>query len=105
MSFVNKGELELEYANDANVPVCCFLHEPDEENPKWRWSANNYCPRKDSVYQDSYKIESDTKEEIMEAVIKHVVPLYEAALINLRSKGSNYYWQSTPAKAGNTEVE
>jgi hypothetical protein len=40
-----------------------------------------------------FRLEADTKEEIIEKVRKHVVPLYEAALDNLKERGENYYWE------------
>lgn len=59
----DNGECPIESANDMNVPVNSFL------------------------------IQADTKEEIMELVQKHVVPLYEVALNNLKTVGANYYWE------------
>ena len=85
------GEMRLEDMNDANVPLVCFLHEPDGEHRMWSWSARNFMPRKEFC-GSSWRLEADTKEEIMEALRKHVIPLYEAALANLKEDGTNYYW-------------
>jgi hypothetical protein len=93
MNYEDKGELELAGADDANVPVNSFLHEPDEDSPKWRWTADNFMPRKGYVSQGAYEIEADTREALLDAVRKHVVPLYEAALENLKTVGSCYYWE------------
>ena len=78
--------------NDANVPVICFLCEPDGENRMWTWTARNFMPRKERC-GSSWKLEADTKEEIMQALQKHVIPLYEAALSNLKKHGENYCWE------------
>lgn len=98
---INKGEMEIEYCNDMNVPVNSFLIAPgelDNEGTKWRWVASNFMPRKGIVSDDAYDIEADTKEEIMEAVQKYVVPLYVNALINLKTVGANYYWEKKAAQ-------
>ena len=86
------GEMKLDDMNDANVPVVCFLHEPDRPNGMWNWEARNFMPRREFC-GGSWRLEADTKEEILEAVRKHVVPLYEAALANLKERGENYYWE------------
>lgn len=86
------GEMSLADMNDANVPVVCFLSEPDRENGMWTWTARNFMPRK-QYCGSSWKLEADTKEEIMEALRKHVIPLYESALENLKEHGENYYWE------------
>ena len=87
---------EIDYPDDANIPVVCFLNEPDpndEYHPnKWIWSASNFMPRKEAVCE-GYELIADTKEEIMEYINKYVVPLYEVALKKLKACGENYYWQ------------
>lgn len=87
------GNLPITRADDANIPVVCFMHEPDRENGLWTWSAINFMPRKECCC-DGYMLEADTKEEIMEALEKHVIPLYEVALDNLKTTGNNYYWEA-----------
>ena len=99
MNYEDKGELEIVGADDANIPVNSFLCEPDNDSPKWRWYADNFMPRKGSVAEGQYKIESDSKEPLIEAVQKHVVPLYEAALENLKINGACYYWEAKKPKA------
>ncbi len=91
----DKGEILISEADDANVPVNCYLFEPDEESSKWRWLASNFMPRKEQVAEGMYEVEADTKEEIIEQIKKYVIPLYQAAITNLRSKGANYYWEVT----------
>ena len=86
------GEMPIEDANDANVPVVCMLHEPGRKNGLWSWTAINFMPRKECC-GGGYHLEADTKEEIIDAVRKHVLPLYQVATENLGAYGENYYWQ------------
>jgi len=93
MNYEDKGTIEIAGADDANIPVNSFLTEPDEESPKWRWTADNFMPRKGYVAKEQYEIEADAREPILEAVRKHVAPLYAAALENLNTHGACYYWE------------
>ena len=90
------GEIPIDDADDANIPVNCFMVPPDIEGGVWRWTALNYMPRRNrcSSYSDSYILEADSKEEILRAVRKYVTPLYFAAFHNLWSSGENYYWRT-----------
>jgi len=92
MSYVDLGDMKLSYANDSNIPVVCFLHEPEGEGGMWTWTALNFMPRKERC-GGGYHIGAKTKEEILEAVNKYVTPLYEVAATNLRNTGKNYYWE------------
>ena len=94
MGYLNKGTIKLEECNEMNVPVNCFINPPDEQTKKWTWFASNYMPRKDCLGGE-YVIEADSQEVILAAVNKFVVPLYEAALANLKATGENYYWEAT----------
>ncbi len=93
MNYENHGEIEIEDCDEANVPVNSFMSPPDEECEKWRWTAGNFMPRKGRVVSDQYEIRADSQDSLMAAVKKHVVPLYEAALENLKTTGGNYYWE------------
>jgi hypothetical protein len=86
------GQMSLSDCDDANIPVVCFLHEPDRPNGMWSWTAVNFMPRKERC-GGTYKLEADTKEEIMEELRKWVIPLYETALTNMNERGYNYYWK------------
>lgn len=86
------SECSFESMNDANVPVNIRISEPDEENNKWVLSADNYMPRRARIAVDAYSVEADTREELELLVQERIVPLYEAALLNLRSKNELYYW-------------
>lgn len=87
------GDMPITAANEMNIPVRCFVHEPEKENEPWGWSAINFMPRKECCGSE-YFIEADTKEEILDAVTKYVLPLYCVAVENLRTTGENYYWES-----------
>jgi len=93
MSYQNTGEVDIEQADDANVPINSFLIEPDDESQKWRWNADLFMPRKGYVMAEAFGIEADTKEEIIQLVNRIVIPLYEAALANLKAEGQCYYWR------------
>jgi hypothetical protein len=86
------GDMSIECANDANVPVVCMLHKPDRENGLWSWTAINFMPRKERC-GGCYRLEADTKEEILETVREHVLPLYQVATENIGAFGENYYWE------------
>ena len=49
-------------------------------------------PRKECCGDDLY-VEADTKQELLAWVSENVVPLYQAALDNMRTHGENYYWE------------
>ncbi len=86
------GTIPISGANEMNIPVVCFLHEPERENGLWSWSAVNFMPRKECCIS-GYRLEADTKEEILEEINKWVTPLYKVALNNLETTGENYYWE------------
>lgn len=86
------GDLSLEDMDESNIPVNCWLMEPDDFGGKWTWEAENFMPRMGRI-GGGYALEADSKDEILEAVRKHVVPLYEAALQSIRETGENYYWK------------
>ena len=102
------GSLCIADANDMNVPVNCFLSQIDESrirDPKepeaggyeqkylgwFEWTAQNFMPRKERL-EEGYRVIAPEKDTILELVRKHVVPLYEVALQNLRTSGENYFW-------------
>jgi hypothetical protein len=86
------GSLPISEADEMNIPVVCFLTAPDRGTDLWKWSAVNFMPRKEYC-GGNYRLEADTKEEIMELIRKYVIPLYEVALENLKERGENYYWE------------
>jgi len=92
MAIRSTGEMEPEAIDEMNVPVVCFLCEPDGEGAPWVWSARNFMPRKERCGSE-WRIEADSKEELIAWVREKVVPLYEAATNNLREFGENYFWE------------
>lgn len=93
VDYVDVGEMALTSANDANVPVICFINEPEGDDTQWSWTAVNFMPRKERC-GGSYEIRANSKAAILEAVNKYVTPLYDVAAKNLRETGKNYYWQA-----------
>lgn len=94
-TYENLGEMDITEANDMNIPVCCFLTDPadsDAESSEWEWTANNYMPRKNHISEGQYHIRAKSKAAILKLIAKHVAPLYETALKNLTTTGTNYYW-------------
>ncbi len=93
MSIEDLGDIPIDRCDDANIPVICFLIPPednDEHPGKWMWTASNFMPRKE-IIGSGYRLVADTKEEILELVNKHVVPLYAIALSEIQT-GTLYYW-------------
>ena len=90
--YKNTGNIGIEECDDMNIPVNCFISEPNEDSQKWIWQADNFMPRKAMIDSCKYEIEADTKEHIIAAVNKYVVPLYANALEKLKTSGELYYW-------------
>lgn len=93
-----KGECQIEEADDMNIPVNIFISAPDNPGDKWTLTADNFMPRKCHATDGAYSIEADTREELQELVKKHVLPLYEVALDLVKGMiaGTNdslYYWE------------
>jgi len=93
MAIRSFGDMDLDSMDDANIPVVCFLNEPEKEGEPWTWTAVNFMPRPECC-GSSWHVEADTKEELLAWVQEKVVPLYEAATNNLKKFGTNYYWKA-----------
>ena len=94
MAVEDLGIMPITECDDANIPVVCFLTDPVDnyDHPgKWLWTASNYMPRKE-IIGEGYKLIADTKEEIIELINKHVAPLYQIALDEIKT-GKLYYWK------------
>lgn len=94
----DKGSIPIEQADDANIPVVCFMYDPNKEAHgeylgKWVWTASNFMPRKEYVAELAYLLVADSKEEILAKLRGYVIPLYERAINNLKETGQNYYWK------------
>lgn len=111
----NVGELKIQSADDANIPVDIWLRSPDKMKEEecfeydgtqdsseelWLLTANNYMPRRACLAQDgwAYKVWG-TEAELRELIKKHILPLYETAVKILQGMVSGkpdchlYYWQ------------
>lgn len=97
----NSGELSIDFADDANVPVNIFISEVEEgdydedDQPDWAThvlTASNFMPRKGRVASNTHLVFADNEEELRTLVQRHVVPIYEQALERLKTKSTLYYW-------------
>ena len=94
LDYEDIGEIAISECDDMNIPINCFLTNPlENDDKKWHWVADNYMPRKSVVVQVMYEIISDSKEDILKAIKKYVIPFYENAINNLKTSGTNYYWE------------
>ena len=93
MDYIDIGDMAIDSANDSNIPVVCFIHEPESDGEQWSWTATNFMPRKECC-GGSYEIRANSKEAILQAINKYVTPLYDVAAKNLRTTGKNYYWEA-----------
>ncbi len=113
------GELDVSSINDMNVPMNIFITEQtfgsftedyqyspyddrdaEESNENilnddivYVLTAGNYTPRKEHMSGSVYRFMSTDKQELVNIVQKYIVPLYEAALTNLKNNSTNYYWE------------
>ena len=106
------GEIPIEGANDANIPVDIWLKkikEDDDEGDRqhagmWRLTADNYMPRKSRLSgEGSYKAIAEERETLVELIHKHWLPLYKTAVEILTEMKPNethdngtaclYYWE------------
>lgn len=91
------GALKIEDIGPGNVPVVCLMSNPEKDGDPWTWTATNFMPRRECCAK-GWHLEADTKEEIILLVRERVLPLYEAAVANLKESGENYYFEH--AKTG-----
>jgi hypothetical protein len=107
-SYKDLGEISVEEADEANIPVDIWLDKVDEEareeNPElltWELHANNYMPRKGRLSgEQAYRLTSDDRAVLVALVKKHWLPLYKTAVAKLEAfdkpdaEGVSelYYW-------------
>ena len=97
-----KGERSFSEANDANIPVDVWLTETENDETgenagTWTLCAANYIPRRGEVTKDAYKAVSEKREELVELIRQHILPLYETAVKKLQAVCDGgaqdlYYW-------------
>ena len=93
----DEGLLEIKHANDANIPVNIFLKK--REDGKYELLADNFMPRRCTAQSDCYHAISDSLKDLQELIKKHVLPLYQTALMKVsymaeKGEGSLYYWEA-----------
>lgn len=97
------GQIPFDAFDDANVPVDIWLTEIDEdkesfaEGYRYELKAGCYMPRRGRVEETALNIIASTREELAEIVKKHLLPLYETAVVKINKIISGeeedlYYW-------------
>lgn len=86
----DKSEVSLSCIDEMNIPITSFL---SEVAGKWEWRASNFMPRRGAIAAEQYFVVADTKEEIQKMLLEKVIPLFEAAIHNLKTDCENYYWE------------
>lgn len=98
ISIISNGNMTVkDDANSANIPVNIWLTENDEGNG-YLLTADNYMPRLTKVIGEEYREQSENREELVELIKNHIIPLYEVALSTLQNvcEGKEeglYYWE------------
>lgn len=97
-----KGEICFGEANGMNIPVDISLamtacEDTSAQDGTWTLSASVYQPRCNRVSTNTFIAISDKREELVELITRHVLPLYETATHQLRDicagKAENlYHW-------------
>lgn len=86
------GEWPISKCDATNVPLNIVISEPDEFNARWTLLADNFKPRNATIDIETYEVEADSKEDLMAIVQGIIVPLYEAATHQLKTKGTCFFW-------------
>lgn len=107
----DRGELEIDAFDDANVPVDIWLTKLDLDSDDEEVAEGfthvlrigNYMPRKARVEGGSCEIFADNKEELQALVKDKVLPIYNKAIAKINGiiDGSNislYYWNDEVSK-------
>lgn len=98
---INNGECSIDSINDANIPVNIFIGENKEDGDKYSeykyyLIADNFCPRRQVLYDASYQLEANSIEEF-KPFLEKTKSLYQCALNRIEQmiKGKAeylYYW-------------
>ena len=107
-NYEDLGDIQIERADDANVPVDIWLTQIDKDDDAaedgragwWQLRANNYMPRRAYLGGErSYYAVSKDREVLAALVRKHWLPLYQIAVDVLTELRPNedgnarlYYW-------------
>lgn len=86
------GEWPITKCDEANVPLNIVISEPDEFNARWTLLADNFKPLNATIEIESYEIEADSKEDLLAIVNEIILPLYKAAVFQLETKGTCFFW-------------
>ena len=89
------GEWPIAKCDETNVPLNVVISEPDEFNARWTLLADNFKPRNAQIDIEVYEVEADCKEDLLALVQLVIVPLYEAATHQLKTKGTCFFWSKS----------
>lgn len=89
------GEWPITKCDETNIPLNVVISEPDEFNARWILLADNFKPRNASIDIETYEVEADSKEDLLALVNELIVPLYKAAVHQLETKGTCFFWSES----------
>ncbi|MEO0796017.1 MAG: hypothetical protein AAFX93_12685 [Verrucomicrobiota bacterium] len=93
------GELPITKCDESNVPLNIVISEPDEFNARWILLADNFKPLNATIDIETYEVEADSKEVLMEIVHEIILPLYQAAVFQLENRGTCFFWSKDKVSA------
>lgn len=74
-------------ADNWNIPMNCCYFSPEEHDGKhWLFEADNYMPRKGYAIEGFYKVEADSKGELVEYVSAIIVPIYNRLIADVKQE-------------------
>ena len=102
--YMEFGEVAIDQADDINIPVDCWIVSPkgvsgedctEGSDNYWHWYADNYQPRRGLLVSLAYHIAAENKKDIIAAVRRYVVPLYQVCMKSLAADGVTSWFVST----------
>lgn len=102
------GELDFDYADDANIPVDIWLErltEDDDSNLfeagyRYRLRASNYMPRKGRIAEAAYECYAAELAPLQQIIKEKILRIYGTAIETLTylaysgKTGNLYYWST-----------
>lgn len=95
----DNGEWPISKVDEANIPVNIVISEPDEHQNAWLLLADNFKPCNSQIDIEIYEVEAKCREDLQAIVNALIVPLYEAAVANLKAGGHLFFWTQRSAQA------
>jgi hypothetical protein len=109
------GAIKITDTDAGNIPVDIWIARRNGDSGYWEGildiakntqfvlAADNYMPRKGRLSgEQSYLVYADTRDELVDLIRAHIMPLYQAALATLKSvcdgdMNDLYYWDAPRA--------